>query len=81
MVALIVLLITGGLYLYGKTLLQTAPTPLPTSPTSQTAPDNGFQVTESSVLEPNFDQDQLFDSAAPTPVNTDTSQMFDTTLE
>lgn len=81
MLAVIVLLITGALYLYGKTLVQGGKTTPPAQTEQAPAPENGFQVTESGVTEPNFDQDQLFDSAAPTQVNTDTSQMFDQLAE
>lgn len=67
----ITLILTGLLYLYGATLLKTTqPT---TAAETPTAPSNGFQVTESSVFEPNFDQEQ----SAGGQVNTDPAQMFD----
>jgi hypothetical protein len=88
---LILLLITGALYLYGSMLVNKQPLTETvqgeTSQIQQEIPASGFQVTESGATEPNFDSqlDQQFDQAAPattaypstTPaVNTDTSQMF-----
>jgi hypothetical protein len=84
LLSLLLLLITGFLYLYGSRVVaqkQYAHTALPT-PEAQPIPENGFQVTESSVFEPNFDQQA--DLGAPTsspaatqPVNTDIRDMFE----
>jgi hypothetical protein len=67
----ITLILTGLLYLYGATLLKT--TQPAAAETPVTTPSNGFQVTESSVFEPNFDQEQNTGAQ----VNTDPTQMFD----
>jgi hypothetical protein len=75
---LTVLLVLGLLYVYGSYLLANgAPEGTAATQTQsgqQTPPVNGFQVTESGVTEPNFDQGQ---ATSPSGVNTNVDAMFE----
>lgn len=77
---LIIIVLAGLLYIYGSRLaqMQQGSTAQPT-PVSETAPVNGFQVTESSVMEPNFDaqQGQDYQPNANADINTDVNNMFE----